>query len=78
LSHCGLPNIIAQREVAPEILQNRLTVDRLTRVTVDFLNNPEILFTQKEELMKVVTQLGPKGAIEKTAKLVLKTAGIIC
>lgn len=72
LSYCGLPNVIAQREVAPEILQSQLTVDRLTRATLSFLSNPELLSTQKEELKQVVALLGPKGTIEKTAKLVLE------
>lgn len=78
LSYCGLPNVIAQREVAPEILQNRLTAQRLTRVTLGFLNNPDKLSRQKEKLRQVVAKLGPQGAVEKTARLVLETAGINC
>lgn len=77
VSYCGLPNLIARREISPEILQNRLTADRLTRVTLGFLNNPKILSTQRENLRKVVTQLGSQGAVEKTAKLVLKEAGVL-
>jgi len=74
VSYCGLPNIIAQREICPEVLQNELTVERLKTLTVKFFKNPQILSKQKQELKKVTNKLGSKGAVKKTAKLVLEIA----
>lgn len=73
LERSGLPNLIAGRDIVPELLQTALTPDTLTELTLDLLKNPQKRETQREALRTVHAQLGSAGAAERTAELVLST-----
>lgn len=73
LERSGLPNLIAGRDIVPELLQTELTPTALTNLSLDFLQNPQKRETQREALQTVHAQLGTAGAAERTAKLVLLT-----
>ncbi|MDE0089556.1 MAG: lipid-A-disaccharide synthase [Candidatus Poribacteria bacterium] len=72
LEHSGLPNLIAKKRIVPELLQDDLTPNTLTELTLDLLRNPEKLKTQRDSLNTVYQQLGESGAAERTAQLVLE------
>ena len=74
LERSGLPNLIAGRDIVPELLQTELTPSALTELALDFLRNPQKRETQREALQRVHAQLGTAGAAERTAELVLDTA----
>ena len=74
LNRSGLPNLIAGRDIVPELLQTALTPDALTALTLDFLRHPEKREEQRESLQQVYAQLGAAGAAERTAELVLDAA----
>ena len=71
LNRSGLPNLIAGRDIVPELLQTALTPDALTALALDFLRHPEKREEQRESLQSVYRQLGAAGAAERTAELVL-------
>ena len=73
LERSGLPNLIAERDIVPELLQTELTPTALTEMALDFLQNPQKRETQREALQKVHAQLGSAGAAERTAELVFST-----
>lgn len=73
LERSGLPNLIAGRDIVPELLQTELTPTALTALALDFLKYPQKRETQREALQAVYTQLGAAGAAERTAELVLDT-----
>ena len=70
LERSGLPNLIAGRDIVPELLQTELTPTALTEMALDFLQNPQKRETQREALQRVHVQLGTAGAAERTAELV--------
>ena len=70
LERSGLPNLIAERDIVPELLQTELTPTALTDLSLDFLQNPQKRETQREALQTVHTQLGTAGAAERTGELV--------
>ena len=70
LNRSGLPNLIAGRDIVPELLQTALTPDALTALALDFLRHPEKREEQREALQSVYAQLGAAGAAERTAELV--------
>jgi lipid-A-disaccharide synthase len=70
----ALPNIIAGRDIVPELLQDEAEPRAISRMAIRMLKNPRELNAQKTELQKVREQLGEPGAIERTAKLVLQEA----
>ncbi len=72
LEHSGLPNLIAKKRIVPELLQDELTPDTLTELTLDLLRNPKKRDAQRDALHSVYQQLGESGAAERTAQLVLE------
>ena len=72
LNRSGLPNLIAGRDIVPELLQTELTPTALTALALDFLEHPQKRETQREALQAVYAQLGTAGAAERTAELVLE------
>ncbi|MYA72374.1 lipid-A-disaccharide synthase [Candidatus Poribacteria bacterium] len=70
LNRSGLPNLIAGRDIVPELLQTELTPTALTALALDFLKHPQKRETQREALQAVYAQLGTAGAAERTAELV--------
>lgn len=72
LEHSGLPNLIANRRIVPELLQADFTSDTLTEHTLDLLQNPNKRQMQRETLTSVQEQLGKSGAAERTAQLILE------
>jgi len=74
LERSGLPNLIAGRDIVPELLQTELTPTTLTELSLDFLQNPQKREEQRKALQAVSAQLGATGAAERTAQLVLDAA----
>ena len=72
LERSGLPNLIAGRDIVPELLQTGLTPSALTELSLDFLQNPQKREAQREALQTIYAQLGTTGAAERTAELVLE------
>lgn len=74
LNRSGLPNLIAGRDIVPELLQTDLTPTALTELALEFLGNPEKREAQRRSLQAIYVQLGTAGAAERTAELVLDAA----
>jgi lipid-A-disaccharide synthase len=68
----GLPNVIAGREVVPELLQDQATAERITPIALDLLQNPGKQEAQRETLRKIYAQLGSPGAVERAARVILR------
>jgi len=54
--YIGLPNIIARREIVPELVQNKLNPDRISQFIIRILNDERIYENIREELMKYTTE----------------------
>ncbi len=67
LPHIGLPNIVAGREVAPELLQNALTPESIARLVCTWLADPSQLEARRAELRVVRERLGGPGASARAA-----------
>jgi lipid-A-disaccharide synthase len=67
----GLPNVIAGREIVPELLQDQVTAERVTPIALELLQNPNKREAQQEDLRWVYEQLGEPGAVKRTAQLIL-------
>ena len=74
LNRSGLPNLIAGRDIVPELLQMELTPTALTALALDFLQNPQKREEQRDALQAVYAQLGTAGAAKRTAELILDAA----
>jgi lipid-A-disaccharide synthase len=68
--YIGLPNVIAGREVVPELVQRDATPERLTAAAADLLEHPEKAARIREDLAQVKAALGEGGASRRAAEAV--------
>ncbi len=67
----GLPNVIAGREIVPELLQDQVTAERIVPIALELLQDSKKREAQQESLRWVYQQLGEPGAAKRTAQLIL-------
>lgn len=70
----AMVNLLAGKEIVPELIQDDFTTDRLVRETERLLDSSEARESVKRELANVRQKLGPPGAIERAADII---AGMI-
>ncbi len=76
LEHSGLPNLIAGKRIVPELLQENLSTQSLTDLTINLFQNPNQLEIQKIALNHVYNQLGESGVADNTAQIILDQAAL--
>jgi len=67
----GMPNLIAERRVVPELIQSEVTPARIAAEARQLLENPQAYRLAQEGLREVRRRLGSGGAAERAARLVL-------
>lgn len=72
LNFIGLPNLIAQRSICPELLQHSATPQNIVAHSLALLPGTEAHQLQREALQEVKSLLGEPGATERAAHLLLK------
>ena len=65
--HFAMVNLIADREVIPELIQGDFTPDRVAGETLRLLRDPAAAATMRTDLAEVRRRLGPPGAVERAA-----------
>ncbi|MCD6574217.1 hypothetical protein J7K97_00865 [Candidatus Aerophobetes bacterium] len=70
----GLPNILAERKIVPELLQFKATEDNLAKVVLELLSDFNRLTKMREDLKEVVKKLGSPGATERAARVIAEVA----
>lgn len=76
IEYIGMPNIIANREIAPELIQEKANSDYIYKTAMSLLNKPHLLNNTRVELRYVKEKLGSSGALKRTAELLLKKGGL--
>lgn len=71
VSFVGMPNLIAGREVAPELLQNDLTGEKLARQITQWLGDAKRLQQARVDLQEVRQKLGEAKASQRAARVIL-------
>jgi lipid-A-disaccharide synthase len=71
----SLANIIANRPVVPELIQDDATGERLAEEALQLLGEPRRLAAQREAFGGVRRELGEPGVGERAARCVLDVAG---
>ena len=66
-----LPNLVLDREVVPELMQERATPANLAKVMNDLLQDPQ---PQYEQLAQLRAALGPSDALQRCAAFVVAAA----
>ena len=76
VKNIGLVNIVAGKQIVPELIQHRATAANLAKEALEILRNKRLLATIKEELSKVKGRLGEIGASRRVAERILQAASI--
>jgi lipid-A-disaccharide synthase len=71
---CSLPNLIANRRVVPEVLQDELTGQRLAAEALRLIEDPAAAGAQRAAFERVRAQLGAPGVGRRAAQAVIETA----
>lgn len=75
VDYASLINLIAGREVVPELLQEDATPEKISAALAELLADPRASAVMKEELAAVVSSLGAPGASRRAAELAVELAG---
>jgi lipid-A-disaccharide synthase len=67
----GLPNLLADEAIVPELLQNDATPERLAATALEILRSPDRQARMRTALAEVRRRLGEPGAIERAAQEIL-------
>jgi lipid-A-disaccharide synthase len=68
----GMPNILAEKEIVPEFLQDAAQPEPIAAAVLELLSNPATRERQQAELRRVIEKLGEPDAGARAAKLVLQ------
>ena len=70
LTHVGLPNIVAGKEVIPELLQDDVSVDAIVNTVLPLLDDLQVNQRMRTEVRSVRDKLGEPGAVNRVAQLI--------
>ncbi|MGH2348978.1 MAG: lipid-A-disaccharide synthase [bacterium] len=73
--HASLPNLLAGREIIPELLQDKMTAANIAAQVERLLDSPARREAMQAALRAVCTGLGPPGAIGRAADEVFRMLG---
>ena len=69
VDHIGLVNIIAGKEIVPELIQFEASPEKIAAAVIDILTIKGRKEDMKAELHKIRSMLGSQGAAERVARL---------
>jgi len=72
--YLGMPNILLERKIAPELVQKDCNPDKIVRQTIRLLTDSERMATIKEHWKKVREMLGESQADIKIEQLIMEMA----
>ena len=72
IPYIGLANIIAQRQIIPELIQRKSLAGDITAELEKILANPAIGDGMRKELNDVKKKLGSPGASKRAAKMAVE------
>ena len=75
IPYIALCNIVAGKQVAPELIQYDATPTKIVQALEHFLDDPIYYNATKQELAKIKSKLGSGGGIKRIAELLVKMLG---
>ena len=70
IKYIGMPNLLAQKEILPEYVQN-IDEKEIANKVSEWQNNPEKLDSVKQSLNQVKEMIGKPGVIKQAAQTCL-------
>ena len=73
----GMPNLLAKKEIVPELIQWKATPKALAKPILNWLNNPVERKQLRSDLLKLRELFGPHGASQRAAKTILAGVSVL-
>ena len=73
--HFAMVNLIAEKKIVPELVQDDFTPERVAAATLQLLQDPNSRTTMRAGLAEVRRRLGPPGAAERAADSIAALLG---
>jgi len=70
VNHIGLVNLVAGREIVPELIQKDIHPERIAKEALRILKNPILCQQMIESMAEVRQKLGEPGATQRAARIV--------
>ena len=71
IKYANIINIINNKEIIPELIQNECNAKEIYNSVVYFLKNPEMMKKQVNDCEKTLSQIRPKTSSSEEASFVL-------
>ena len=71
VNNIGLVNLIAEEQLAPELIQNEVTPAAISRLVQQMIDDKTLLSTIRKRLLRVRHRLGKDGASHRVAEIAL-------
>lgn len=75
IQQVALVNIVAEEAIVPELLQHAATPEAISQIVDEWLEHPETLATIRAKLTQIRERLGPGGADQRVAAMVIEMLG---
>jgi len=75
VKYLGMPNLLADKEVVPELIQHRATPNAIVESLQPLIENANVREQMIFEFDAIVPQLGDVGASEKAARAIIEEIG---
>jgi lipid-A-disaccharide synthase len=73
--YIGLPNLLLERTVVPELIQDQATPEALASAVLHLLDRPQAAAAQRDAFRALPELLGPPGVAARVAALAAEVAG---
>lgn len=67
----GLPNLLAKREIVPELIQGSMTPQNMANTALPYLTNPGLREAMRAELAQVSASFSERGASARAAQSII-------
>jgi lipid-A-disaccharide synthase len=76
LNHLSMVNVMAEQEIVPELLQDKMQPEAIAREALDLLDNRARREMMKRKVAEIVASLGGPGASKRAAEAILVEAAL--
>ena len=70
IDHIGLVNLVAGKEIAPELIQKDVNPKRIAQEAIRILQDPTLQKQMTERMEEVRQNLGEPGAAKRAARII--------